>query len=239
MEVRTDIEARLRAIETRIDAACQRAGRARSEVTLVGASKVQPPAALEAAFAAGLRVFGENRVQEAEAKAPGLPAAIDWHLIGPLQSNKARRAVDIFSTIHSIDRLKVARVVERVAGEAGVERTGLLEINLAGEASKHGFAPEALTAQCQAELAALEHLQIVGLMAIPPVGESAEDSRPWFRRLRQLRDAISEGDELPHWRGALSMGMSQDFEVAIEEGATYVRVGTELFGPRRFDGGGA
>jgi PLP dependent protein len=239
MDVRIDIEARLFAIETRIDAACRRAGRRRSEVTLVGASKVQPVAALAAAFAAGLTVFGENRVQEAEAKAPALPAAIDWHLIGPLQSNKVRRAIDVFSTIHSIDRLKVAHAVDRVAGEAGVVCTGLLEVNLAGEASKHGFEPEALNVECLEQLAALEHLEIVGLMAIPPFGESSEESRPWFRRLRELRDAIGDRGVLPPWRGALSMGMSHDFEVAIEEGATYVRVGTDLFGPRTPGGEGA
>jgi pyridoxal phosphate enzyme (YggS family) len=143
-----------------------------------------------------------------------------------------RRAVDIFSTIHSIDRLKVARAIDRVAGELGLVRRGLLEVNLAAEGSKHGFAPAALDSESLEQLAALEHLEIVGLMAIPPFGESPEASRPWFRRLREVRDGISDRDLLPRWRGDLSMGMSQDFEVAIEEGATFVRVGSDLFGPR-------
>jgi pyridoxal phosphate enzyme (YggS family) len=198
---------------------------------------MQPVAALAAAYGAGQRVFGENRVQEAEAKAPGLPSAIEWHLIGPLQSNKVRRAVAVFSTIHSIDRLKVARAIDRVAGESEVSLQGLLEVNLAGEESKHGFEPESLTGDGLEALAGLEHLRIIGLMAIPPFGESAEESRPWFRRLRELRNRIGQLCVFDHWSGALSMGMSQDFEVAIEEGATHVRVGTELFGPRPGAGG--
>lgn len=232
MSVGDEIGTRLRAIEERLAGACARAGRSRAEVTLVGASKVQPIESLSAAFAAGLRVFGENRVQEAATKAPALPSAIRWHLIGPLQSNKARLAVELFSTLHSIDRLKIARSVDRIAAETGVVRTGLLEVNLAAEGSKHGFLPEELTADLMTQLAELSHLEIIGLMAIPPFGGGAEASRGWFRRLRELRDQVGDQGLLPKWAGALSMGMSDDFESAIEEGATHVRIGTELFGPR-------
>ena len=232
MSARGEIATRLRAIDERIAEACRRAGRETSEVTLVGASKVQPVESLSAAFDAGLRVFGENRVQEAVAKAPELPEAIDWHLIGPLQSNKARLAVALFSTIHSIDRLKIARAIDRIAAETEVVRTGLLEVNIAAEPSKHGFLPEKLTAECLGELADLANLEIVGLMAIPPFGQEPEAAKGWFRRLRELRDRVGALDVLPHWSGALSMGMSSDFDIAIEEGATHVRVGTELFGPR-------
>ena len=239
MIARGRIEANLRALEGRIAEACHRAGRAASDITLVGASKVQPIESLRAAFDAGLEVFGENRVQEAAGKAPQLPRAIDWHLLGPLQSNKARLAVELFSTFHAIDRLKIARVVDRIAGEAGVVRQGMLEVNLAAEASKHGFLPEQLASDSLAQLAELSHLQIVGLMAIPPFEDDAEASRRWFRRLRELRDQVSERNVLPNWKGALSMGMSGDFEVAIEEGATHVRVGTQLFGARAVAAQGA
>ena len=229
----SEVASRLRSIEQRIDASCRRAGRPRSQVTLVGASKVQSTDVLRAAFDAGLRTFGENRVQEAAAKAPRLPDGIDWHLIGPLQSNKARPAVELFSTIHSIDRLKIARALDRVAGEEGVVRRGLLEVNVAAEPTKHGFAPAALDRELLENLAELPHLEIVGLMAIPPFETDPEQARRWFRRLRQLAQEVGEIDLLPHWRAELSMGMSGDFEVAVEEGAHYVRVGTALFGPRR------
>jgi pyridoxal phosphate enzyme (YggS family) len=228
----TEIAARLAAVRQDIVEACARSGRRPDEVVLVGASKTQPAAALREAWEAGLRVFGENRVQEAAAKRPGLPAAIDWHLIGPLQSNKVRQALDLFSTIHSIDRPKIAWSVDREAAERGCQLRGFLEVNLAGEESKHGFPATGLAAAVR-PLAALAHLQIVGLMAIPPQGEDAEASRPWFRRLRELRDELGARPEWQGFPGYLSMGMSGDFAVAVEEGATHVRVGTALFGERR------
>ena len=231
MSSRGEVGRRLEAVESRIEDACRRAGRQRSEVTLVGASKMQPVEALQAACAAGLRVFGENRVQELAVKAPALPATIDWHLIGPLQSNKVRRAVGLCSTIHSVDRVKIARAIDRIAAELGVARRGLLEVNLAEEESKHGFAPGQLEASAVA-LAELSNLEIVGVMALPPLGAQPEESRPWFRRLRLLRDRLSDSAVFPSWKGWLSMGMSRDFEVAIEEGATHIRVGTDLFGAR-------
>jgi PLP dependent protein len=236
---------RLASINARIQGACRRVGRPEDSVVLLGASKTQPAAVLAEAWAAGLRVFGENRVQEGLAKSRQLPPeimagniGIDWHLIGPLQTNKVRAALDLFRTIHSIDRLKIAEAVDREAGNrgAGLSVTGFFEVNLGGEESKHGFLPEGL-AETVRPLADLQHLRIVGLMAIPPQGDSPEDSRPWFRRLRELRDELAARPEWTGWPGHLSMGMSDDFEVAIEEGATHVRVGTALFGPRRVSAG--
>jgi hypothetical protein len=201
-------------------------------VRLVGVSKGQPAAAARAAWEAGLRVFGENRVQEAAEKVDALPPAAEWHLIGPLQTNKARRAVELFAVVHSIDRPRIAEVVEREAAARGKVIPGFIEVNLAGEAAKHGFAPEGL-AEAVRPLAGLQHLRIAGLMAIPPQGDDPEASRRWFRALRALRDGLAARPEWSAWPGWLSMGMSDDFEVAIEEGATHVRVGTALFGQRR------
>ncbi len=237
-----DIAGRISSIRERIEAACRRAGRAPGDVVLVGVSKTHPAERLATAWRAGLRVFGENRVQEALAKSQELPAEMlaettaetaetAWHLIGPLQSNKVRAALGLFSVIHSIDRPKIALAVDREAAARGLTLSGLLEVNLGGEESKHGFAPEGL-AEAARPLAGLSNLRIRGLMAIPPPGESAEDSRPWFRRLRELRDDLASRPEWAGFPGWLSMGMSDDFEVAVEEGATHVRVGTALFGPR-------
>lgn len=222
---------RLAGINARIAEACQRAGRSAGEVVLVGASKTQPAAVVAEAWQAGLTVFGENRVQEALAKSRELPPGIAWHLIGPLQSNKVRPALELFRTVHSIDRLRIAEALDREAGARGIEVDGFLEINLGAEESKHGFPPAELAAAVR-PLSRREHLRIVGLMAIPPQGNSPEDSRSWFRKLRELRDDLAARPEWASFPGWLSMGMSDDFEVAIEEGATHVRVGTALFGPR-------
>jgi pyridoxal phosphate enzyme (YggS family) len=227
----SDVAGRFAAVEERIAAACRRAGRPRSAVRLVGASKLQPVEKLAAAYAAGLRTFGENRVQEGLAKAPALPADCVWHLLGPLQTNKARAAVPLFSLFEAVDREKVARALDAEAARAGRLVEALAEINLGGEPSKHGFAPAGIEAAL-APLAGLAHLRLVGLMTIPPPAADPQAARPWFRRLRAMRDAL---DARPEWAGRLvelSMGMSDDFEVAIEEGATYVRLGTALFGPR-------
>lgn len=225
------VAARLAAIETRIAAACQRAGRSRASVRLVGASKLQPVAALAAAHAAGLRRFGENRVQEAQAKAPALPADVEWHLLGALQSNKVRPALEVFDFFHAVDRVKIARALDGEARARGRAVQGLLEVNLGGETSKRGFAPATLADEA-APLAELAHLRIVGLMTVPPPAADPEGSRPWFRALAELAARLNAR---PEWSGRLtelSMGMSDDFEVAIAEGATFVRVGTLLFGPR-------
>lgn len=226
------IQQRFTEITRRIEEACRRSGRRPGEVVLVGASKTQPAGVLAEAFRAGLRVFGENRVQEAVAK--GLALAdyeIEWHLIGPLQSNKVKPALDLFRTVHSVDRPGIAQALDKEAGKRGLAVSGFLEVNLGREESKHGFSPEGLAGAVR-PLADLEHLKIVGLMAIPPQADEPEGSRPWFRRLRELRDELAARPEWPGFPGRLSMGMSHDFEVAVEEGATHVRVGTLLFGPR-------
>lgn len=183
------------------------------------------------AWKGGLRVFGENRVQEAKDKVDRLPPEAEWHLIGPLQSNKARLAVELFRCVHSVDREKIARVLAGEARRVGRTLDVFLEINLGEEPSKHGFAPAGLV-QVAERLRGLEGIAIVGLMAIPPFEDAAEAMRPWFRRLRELRDRIFDLPGLRDQPGWLSMGMSNDFEVAVAEGATHVRVGTALFGPR-------
>lgn len=234
-----ELPERLAALQARIAEACVRSGRRPEDVVLVGVSKTQPAAAVEAAWRAGLRVFGENRVQEAVAKSRELahlsPSPPEWHLIGPLQSNKVRLALELFRTIHSIDRPSIAAALDREAGTRGLRLTGFLEVNIGSEASKHGFLPEGLAAAVR-PLADLQHLRIAGLMAIPPQSGDPEDSRRWFIRLRELRDELAARPEwTARWAGSggrLSMGMSHDFEVAVAEGATHVRVGTALFGAR-------
>lgn len=224
------VRERLAAVEARMDDACRRSGRSRAEVTLVAVGKTHPAATLRAAYDAGQRVFGENRVQEALAKAAELPADVDWHLIGPLQSNKVRAAARLFGTVHSVDRPKIARLLSREAETLGRRLPVFLEVRLGDEDNKHGLAPVELDAVA-AQIVALPALDLVGLMAIPPFEEEPAAARAWFRRLRELRDALAP--QLgPGFPGCLSMGMSHDFEIAIEEGATHVRVGTDVFGPR-------
>ena len=230
-ETPVDVAERYRAVRRRLEEACRGAGRSSEEVVLLGASKRQSIERMRAAWDAGLRVFGENRVQEAEAKRPRMPPECEWHLLGPLQSNKVNKAVRLFGTVHSVDRLKIGRALDRAAGVAGVAIDGFLEVNLGGEASKHGFAPLDLPGQVT-ELAGLRHLRIVGLMAIPPFEEEPARARGWFDRLRQLRDELAGRPEWSAFPGKLSMGMSHDFEIAIAAGATHVRLGTDLFGPR-------
>ncbi len=226
----SDVAARYRQIRRRIDDACARAGRHPGEVVLVGASKRQSLERMRAALAAGLTVFGENQVQEAQAKQGELPAA-EWHLLGPLQSNKVKRAAGLFSTFHAVDRVKIGRRLDHEARDRGLRLDGFLEVNLGGEESKHGFRPETLLAEAR-PLAGLAGLRIVGLMAIPPFEEELTRARSWFRQLRELRDALATEPEWHALPGWLSMGMSHDFEAAILEGATHVRVGTALFGER-------
>jgi pyridoxal phosphate enzyme (YggS family) len=227
----SELAGRLALIRAAIAAACERAGRSSGAVTLIGASKTQPASAVAALYGAGLRSFGENRVQEALAKQAELPADIDWHLIGPLQSNKVAIAVRAFATLHAVDRPRIAQALSAAAVTQGRLCGVFIEVNLGGEASKHGFSPAALLAEV-APLAALPGLAWRGLMAIPPPGPDPEASRPWFRQLAALRDQLVAAKVLPAFGGELSMGMSDDFAVAVEEGATHVRVGTALFGPR-------
>jgi pyridoxal phosphate enzyme (YggS family) len=220
---------RLEQIRARMALAAARAGRAADAVELVAVSKTQPPEALREAFAAGQVLFGENRVQEILAKQPLLPSVLRWHLIGPLQSNKVRKVLPRVEMIESVHSLDIARDINRIAGELGLHPRVLLEVNVAAESSKHGFSAAMLKAQLE-ELYALDRLYIQGLMCIPPPAADPGKSRPYFAGLRALREELETlgGAPLP----ALSMGMSHDFEVAIEEGATLVRVGSALFGAR-------
>lgn len=229
--VEAEIAGRLGEVRRRLRAVCERCGRDPKDVVLLGISKRQPLERVRAAIAAGLEVLGENQVQEAVAKSAQLPVDVDWHFVGHLQSNKAKAAVRLFSTIHAIDRLKIARKIDLQAERQGRKIDGLVQVNLGAEASKHGYPAEGL-AEAIRPLADLDNLRIGGLMAIPPYEEDLEAARRWFARLRQLRDEIFAR---PEWAGApgwLSMGMSHDYPVAIEEGATHVRVGTSIFGRR-------
>lgn len=219
----------LNSIQQRISAACNRARRNADSVTLLAVSKTHPAETIQAAVAGGQLLFGENKVQEAKAKIPLCPGRARWHFIGHLQSNKCRDAVELFEMIQGVDSLAIAQEINKRAAEAAKTMPVLLEVNLAGEASKFGYPPERLLAELK-ELNALPRLEIHGLMTIPPYAADAEKSRPYFRRLRELKTQCEDilGAPLPE----LSMGMSGDFEVAIEEGATIVRIGTALFGQR-------
>jgi len=225
-----DLAANLETIRHRIKTACDRCDREPNSVTLLAVTKTQPPEIVSAAADLGLPVFGENKVQEAKAKIPLCAGKLRWHFIGHLQSNKCRDAVELFQMIQSVDSLALAREINRRAAEAARTMPVLLEVNLAGEASKFGYRPEQLLAGLK-EINSLPRVEIHGLMTVPPWTPDAEDSRQHFRRLRELKMECEQilGAPLPH----LSMGMSGDFGVAIEEGATMVRIGTALFGPRR------
>lgn len=226
-----ELAANLEVIRQRIAQACNAVGRTADEITIVGASKGQPVEHLQWAREAGVRVFGENRVQEALTKIEALPRDIEWHLIGPLQSNKVRKVVPKFTAVHSIDRPKIAQALDREAAQTGRQLLGFIEVNLAEEESKHGFVPDQLIGHL-GDLQSLETLRIVGLMAIPPFEDDPQDSRKWFRQLRELRDTVFSHEAWSQRPGFLSVGMSHDYDVAIEEGATHVRIGTSLFGPR-------
>jgi hypothetical protein len=216
-------------IQQRIRAACARAGREATSVTLLAVSKTHPPETIQTAVNCGLLHFGENKIQEAKAKIPLCPGKARWQFIGHLQSNKVRDAVELFEMIQGVDSLGLAREISKRAEQAAKTVPILLEVNVAGEASKFGYQPARLLAELK-ELNALPKIEIHGLMAIPPFSPLPEKSRPYFQRLRELKIESEKilGFPLPH----LSMGMSSDFEVAIEEGATIVRIGTALFGER-------
>jgi len=226
----------LEAVRSRIAAACARAGRVAESVRLLAVSKTHGPEAVRAAAACGQLLFAENRVQEAAAKIPECPGHLQWHLIGHLQSNKAAPAARLFDWVHSVDSAKLMEALDRQAGEAGRTLRVLVQVNVSGERSKSGLAPEAVP-EVLALGNRLRNVQVCGLMTIPPLAEDPEKARPFFRRLRELRDewAARLGMDLPE----LSMGMTHDLEVAIEEGATFVRVGTGIFGARETPAKGA
>jgi PLP dependent protein len=223
-----DIQANLARVRERIARAAERAGRRPEDVLLVGVSKTVDLDRIRRAIEAGVPALGENWVQEARGKITELGHPVPWHLIGHLQTNKVRDALELFDVVQSLDRLDLARELDKRARARGRVVETLVEVNVGGEASKSGVAPDGLGALLEA-IAALPGVTVRGLMAIPPEGKEADDSRVWFRALRKL------GEQ--HGLTELSMGMSGDFEVAIEEGATVVRVGTAIFGPRLPRGG--
>ncbi len=230
------IARRLEAVRERIARACRRAGRRPEDVTLVGITKTFPPEAAAAARRAGLRDFGENRVQELVAKAAALPGEIlggdlRWHMVGHLQRNKARDVVACADLFHALDSLRLAEELDRRAAEAGRLMPCLVQVNVSGEASKFGLDPDQTLAMLD-RLAPYENLRVLGLMTLAAPADDPETVRPQFRLLRDLFEACrGRGAPCVEMR-YLSMGMSGDFEVAIEEGATHVRLGTALFGPR-------
>jgi PLP dependent protein len=226
----SDISDRLASVSASIAKAAARAGRPVEEIGLVAVSKTHPPESILEALDAGQTLFGESRVQEARAKVPLLPGRARWHFIGHLQKNKIRHALALnFELFHGVDSLQTAQDINRIADEVGAQPRVLIEVNLAAESTKFGFLPEALRAQMEG-LFALDRMAIDGLMCLPPPVVKAEDARKYFVALRELRDRLQAEFRapLPH----LSMGMSGDYAVAIEEGATLVRVGTAIFGER-------
>lgn len=225
----SELQENLTRIRSRIDQACERSGRQPDSVRLMAVSKNQSPELVAQAASAGLTLFGENRIQEAKVKIPLCPSQLEWHFIGHLQSNKSRDAVSLFHVVQGVDSLALAEELQKQTLKQARSLPILLEVNVAGESSKFGWNPDRLLAELL-QLNALNRLEVHGLMTIAPYAVDPEQVRPIFRRLRELRDRCTDllGAPLP----VLSMGMSGDLEVAIEEGATLVRVGTALFGER-------
>jgi pyridoxal phosphate enzyme (YggS family) len=222
-------------IQEQIQSASKRAGRTASEVTLMAVSKTFPPESVREAYAAGIRVFGENRVQEFAGKADSLRdlADPDWHLIGHLQTNKAAKAAELFAAVDSLDSLRLARKLNEAAAQIGKKLPILIELNVGGEVAKTGMDPgSSELEQLLSTASQLEHLAIRGLMTVPPFTDDPQRARPFFRKLREFRDQIAKRRLAAVSMDVLSMGMSHDFEVAIEEGSTCVRVGTGIFGAR-------
>jgi pyridoxal phosphate enzyme (YggS family) len=233
------LEESLRSVHERIASAAARAGRDPAEITLVAVTKMQSPTIIRAAYELGLRRFGENRVEEAETKLSELPEDVAWHMIGHIQSRKAKRVASAFEVVHSVDSVKLARRLDRACEGRIYPLPVLLECNVSGEEAKYGFAADRW-AQADAqrsalwsaveEIVALSNLQVQGLMTMAPIVTDPEQARPVFVRLRELRDALARTFDRTGWH-QLSMGMTDDFEVAIEEGATMVRVGRAIFDP--------
>ena len=214
-----------------IASAAEKSGRAGGDVQLVAVSKTWPVEDIQVAVDAGQRIFGENKVQEILHKVPAMSGDLQWHLIGHLQKNKIRKVLPLCACIHSIDSAALARRVDRIAGELGIRSSVLLQVNVADDPAKFGFSPEEIRTQFD-ELIPLEHIQIEGLMTVPAFDPDPEKTRPAFARLRELRDELAADSGIP--LPQLSMGMSHDFPVAIEEGATLVRVGSSIFGKRTY-----
>ncbi|UPU34513.1 YggS family pyridoxal phosphate-dependent enzyme [Geomonas paludis] len=228
-----EIAQHLREIQERIAQAAVRAGRDPETVRLVAVSKTKPAAAIAEAFACGQIIFGENYVQELVAKQPELPAEICWHFIGNLQSNKVRQIAGKVDLVHSVDRLSLAREIDRQWGALGKVCDILVQVNISREETKGGTSSEELLDLVR-EVAQLPHLRVKGLMTMPPFFDDPEGARPYFRKLRELADQVRQAAIPGVEMQELSMGMSGDFEAAIEEGATLVRVGSALFGERQY-----
>lgn len=229
MDMDLDFVERLATIRARMVAACGRVGRKPEEVQLIAVTKTFGPDAVRVAWEAGLSIMGENRIQEAAAKIPNCVSGIDWHLIGHLQRNKVRLALELFSCLHAVDSLKLVEQIARIAAEIGVCPSILLEINASGESSKFGLKPEEAPAVIERALS-LRSLTLVGLMTLAPIAPDPEVTRPVFAKVRECRDLWEQQFDISLPR--LSMGMSGDFEIAIEEGSTWIRIGTALFGKR-------
>jgi pyridoxal phosphate enzyme (YggS family) len=229
------IESNIHAIRERIASAANKAGRITADIALMAVTKTHPPERIRQAYEAGLRLFGENRVQEFSEKAAPLRGLKDaqWHMIGHLQGNKAGKAAELFTAIDSVDSLKLAQRLNTSAEQLGKKLSVLIEVNVGGESAKSGVPPDSEELQELLHGApAFEHLEFRGLMTVPPFTDNPEEARPYFRQLRQLRDEIARRNLPKIGMDLLSMGMSHDFEVAIEEGSTCVRVGTAIFGDR-------
>jgi pyridoxal phosphate enzyme (YggS family) len=225
----------IKRVQERIASAAQRAGRKPDDITLMAVTKTFPGAAIQEAYSAGLRTFGENRVQEFASKLPGVGnlAEARWHLIGHLQTNKASKAAELFDAVDSVDSVRLADKLNSAAQKLGKKLRVLIEVNVGGEEAKSGVAPDSAELEELLQSAAgLEHLQFAGLMTIPPFTDDPEGARPYFKRLRVLRDQVAARPLPGIAMDVLSMGMSHDFEIAIEEGSTCVRVGTSIFGER-------
>jgi pyridoxal phosphate enzyme (YggS family) len=227
----SEISENLRGIRERMNSACLKVGRDPGSVQLVAVSKTFLASDIQETIDAGQTVFGESRQQEAAPKIEVLPSELEWHFIGRVQSNKVRKILPMFNYVHAVDSQKLAVYMDGVAGDLGLRPKIFLQVNQSGEESKGGFSVPALREETL-EIIALKHLEVVGLMTIPPAVENPEDARHWFSEMKKLRDELMRdcGIEIPF----LSMGMSGDFEVAIEEGATHVRVGSAIFGRRAY-----
>ncbi len=233
MLTKDEIGRNLSLIEERIAAACKRAGRDRNEVTLIAVSKMNPVEAVVAAHECGIDTFGENKVQELCGKIEAIGVPLRWHLIGHLQTNKVKYIAGKVVMIHSVDSLKLAEVIDKESEKAGVVTDILLEINIAGEESKYGIEPSETEALARS-ISPLKHVRICGLMTVAPETDEPENNRPYFRQMRELSVDIASKNIDNISMNVLSMGMTGDFEIAVEEGATHVRVGTGIFGARDY-----
>lgn len=230
-----DLSINLKAVEAKIHAACQRANRNTSEVTLIAVSKTKPIEMISAVYNDGVRNFGENKVQEIQKKLPELPNDIHWHMIGHLQRNKVSQVIDKACLIHSVDSLRLAEQIEKDAAKADIIVPILLEVNVANEESKYGFKTEEVETVISDYISKFQHIAVKGLMTIAPNVENPEENRLVFRKLKQLSVDIKNKNIDNISMEILSMGMTNDYEVAIEEGSTMIRVGTGIFGARHYE----